>query len=337
MHGNIKGDKMFRYAMKAAAHSEAQLADRIDKFKKIKMSPVLELFFPGFEDLVRNPERLIRNCLNFKGCKYMVHFPIIDIKSGYFFDAYNDETVLIKMLLDFCRVINSDTLVIHRCCGFSVDIGKDEAEKVFFEKATLWNDMAGKKRVRILIENYGFVWMPEAMGIEYLSSPLDHFFPWDMIRFNEARRKAGLENIGILLDMAHAVISSNMFNMLKTHPSLRPDPRFGNIYGDDLDKTDLLKVDDFIHSFISYFHISDSFIWQAKDGTDDMERYLVTESLAIGKGNIDYAAIFKGLNGDKLLVMEIDPEDGDYTDNAAQLEGIEYFKAIFNRRDCVCA
>jgi len=315
---------MFCYAMKAAAGSNLQLDDRIRSFEKISKEPVIELFVSGFEELKdNNREKLVRNCLRFKNCAYLVHFPIFDVKNNYLYDAYNEEAERLIILLGFCREINSKALIMHRCYGFNQEIEKVVAEKAFWEKLTLWIETAKEKDVKLLIENYGFVWLPESLGGGYVTSPIDHFFPWDIVRFNENIKRNKLDNVGVILDIAHAVLSSNMFNMLKAYPELNSDKRFLNIYTDDLKKTDFLSPDDFIYDFIDYFHISDSFIWQPQDGLSNVDKFLCSEGMPIGKGNINYNKILKKISKEKTLVMEIEPENGDYNNNISQLEAIE--------------
>ena len=316
--------------MKAAAGSKSQLFDRIEKFKKIKMRPIVELFLPGFRDITGNSSMLVENCFRFGGCRYLVHFPIYDVESGYIYDGYDEKTERVELLLDFCKRINADALIMHRCCGFDREIKKKEAEEKFLEKLILWNRLAEERGMRILIENYGFVWLPELFGREYAVSPLDHFFPWDISQFNRNITEFGLGNSGVILDLAHAVLSSNMFNMLKKHPQLSSDRRFANIYPDDLDKKGLLQAGDFIFDFIDYFHISDSFVWHPEDGLSNLKKYLYTENLPIGEGNIDYKEIFKDISEDKTIVMEIDPGNDDHSNNLSQLEAIEKFEKFFN-------
>lgn len=329
---------MFHYAMKAATSSKLQLLDRINKFEKLKMEPIIELFLSGSGDIFsKNRDKLVENCSQFTNCEYLVHFPIYDIENKYIYDPYNEEENKVRILLDFCEEINSNVLIMHRCYGFNIGIGKAEAEDKFLTNVTLWNGLAKEKNVTILIENYGFVWLPESLGKEYVTSPLDHFFPWDIIKFEGAINRLHLNCIGILLDIAHAVLSSNMFNMLKKHPELSSDRRFRNIYAEDLEKKDLLKVNDFIFDFIDYFHISDSFIWYPGDGFNNLKKYLYTENLAIGKGNINFTDIFKTVAHEKVMVMEINPGNGNYNNNVSQLKAIERFKYFFKKGDRQCA
>ena len=318
---------MFKYAMKAAAKSEAQLLNRISSFEKLQLSPSIELYLSGSEDIFNtNNSFIVKNCLKFPECEYAVHFPIFDFATKYIYDAYNSEDEKLKIVLDFCQRINSRSLVMHRCFGFNKGIDKVQAENKFLDKVVKWNQMAKESDLKILVENYGFVWLPAGFDMEYVLSPLDHFFPWDIIQFYNNLTRLNLGNIGILLDIAHAVLSTNMFNMLQRHPEMRRDKRFQNIYNDDLKNKDSLGVEDFIYNFINYFHISDSFIWVEENGVSDLKKYISTENLPIGQGNINYLELFKNISGNKAMIMEINSENGDHVNNISQSKAVELFR-----------
>lgn len=325
---------MFQYAMKAAAGSEAQLRHRVECFKKLGIEPLIELYLSGSADVLE-PERnsVIRNCRNFNECKYIVHFPIMDAKTGYVYDGYEDEREKLEAVLDFAGEIDAGELIMHCCYGFGRDIPKEEAIERFFEKVAVWNDLANSRSLKILLENYGFVWLPDGFGKDYVVSPIDHCFPWDMARMHERIEQWGLHSVAILLDVAHAVLSSNMFNMKKTCPGLAADGRFRNISKDDVGRKDFLKVGDFVFDFIDYFHISDAFVWKPENGIDNMRKYLYTENLPIGKGNVDFIEITKDTKGSEVMVMEINPENGDHANNISQCEAIKWFQKTFKGED----
>lgn len=319
--------------MKAAAKSEAQLADRVSSFNILQAEPVIELYLSGTDDVFGdNKEEIIENCKKFSRCEYIVHFPIYDLATKYIYDAFNDENEMLDSLLDFCTEIKSNVLIMHRCFGFNKEIQKIEAEERFFEKVILWNKLAYNKKTKILIENYGFVWLQDGLGCEYVVSPLDHFFPWDIKDFYKNISSLNLNNIGILLDISHAVLSSNMFNMMQKHPKLKHDKRFKNIYDCDLKQNEGLRIEDFIFDFIEYFHVSDSFTWRPEDGINDLKKYLYTENLPIGSGNIDFLNIFRNIKRNKTIIMEINPENGNHIKNVSQLKAVEYFKKNLDQR-----
>lgn len=324
--------------MKAAARSKPQIADRVRGFGTLGINPIVELHLFGSAD-VFGPDRneTIRNCRSFSGCEYIVHFPILDPGAGYIYDPYNDEKEKLMSVLDFCKEIEAQRVIMHRCFGFNREVDKLEAEEKFLDRIAEWNRLTEGADMLMLIENYGFVWLPDGFDVDYITSPLDHFFPWDLIEFRENLVERGFHNVGILLDVAHAVLSSNMFNMLKIHPELRNDGRFRNIGDNDLSKRGHLSAGDFVLDFIDYFHVSDSFVWNEEDGIGDIKKYLYSEGLPIGGGSIDYRSFFKKADRDKTMIMEIDPANGDYANNTSQVEAIEFFRAIADKGDMVCA
>jgi sugar phosphate isomerase/epimerase len=322
--------------MKAAGRSRAQMKDRIKKFDALGITPAVELHLAGLDDILEGASDIKRNCLEYKDCEYIVHMPVTDARSGYIFDMYNDESFNLKRAFDLCNGIKSRTLVLHRCFGFDMGLDRFRSEKGFFEKVVKWDALAKEHGIKVLFENYGFVWLPEGLGKEFIVSALDHFFPWEIKAFSDNLHRYGLDNTGVLLDTAHMAISSNMFNVLKTLPGMKQDGRFKSICEDDLERTDWLKIKDFIFDLVGHFHISDSFVWGRADGTSDMRKFLYSEGLPVGKGNIDFDGIFKGITGDKMFIMEIEPEDGDYNNNVAQMEAVKNFMRMFGRRAGAC-
>ncbi len=326
-----------RYAMKAAPFYAEQMSDRAVKFEHIGVKPAVELHLFGSRD-VFSKSRIIaeENCKIIHNCDFIVHFPIFDFDTGYIFDAASFDMSLFGQVLDFCNNIDSHYLIMHRCFGFEANMEKKEAEEKFLNIVAEWSKMAADGNIHLLIENYGFVWLPEVLNKSFVTSPLDHFFPWDMERFLKMSEALKLCNVDILLDIAHASLSCNMFNMLKNNDSLKHDDRFVNINEQDLMMKDILSVNDFILDTTHFFHISDTFVWKVSSGLDNMKKYLCTENLPIGKGDVDFPALFNNLSGENWMIMEIDPEDGNYSDNSAQLNGITYFMELFKEGEpCV--
>src|SRR5437667_326272 len=66
------------------------------------------------------------------------------------------------------------------------------------------------------IENLGFYWLRPRTERRYIISALDHFFPWEMIEFADYVFSRGLANVHLAVDVAHAAISANMFNLLRS-------------------------------------------------------------------------------------------------------------------------
>ncbi|HNY72398.1 MAG TPA: TIM barrel protein [Syntrophales bacterium] len=320
----------FKYGMKAAVFP-SQLQDRRESFRRLGLPPVIELHLFGARDVFHPEAAAFMSGVRRLGeaCRFIVHFPIMDVETGYLFDAIDDDPDKLTKVLAFTEGIGAAELVMHCCYGFNRDIPKQEARRGFIERVARWNDLAAPKGVRILLENYGFVWLPPGLGAEYAVSPLDHCFPWDMAILAEAVGKLGLGSVGFLLDTAHAVLSANMFNMRQRHGHLAGDVRFGNIYAEDLAQAEYLTAADFVNGFIEYFHVSDACRWRPDDGLDEMDKYLYTEGLPIGRGNVDFAELLGKVRGDETLIMEIDPENGDHGHNVSQYEAVVRLRKIF--------
>ena len=324
--------------MKAAPRYPEQIRNRIAGFAQLGLPAVIELHLFGLEELHEGLQRTVEACRAFEGVEYIVHIPLTDKASGYIFDVQTESGKHIRAALDLCTLINAKELVLHRCFGFDKGFTKAEAERGFQEKVRLWDGWAREKGVHIVYENYGFVWLPQGLGKDHLVSPLDHFFPWDMAGFTGFVKKNDLKNTGMLLDLAHACLSANMFNLLKADPGFSGDPRFGNIYPEDLARSACLRVEDFLVEGIEYFHVSDAYVWQAAAGVGDVKKYLYTEGLPVGKGTIGYPVILDRLKGGKTLVMEIEPEHGDHVNNQAQLTGAKLFRdRYFKEGEFLCA
>ena len=322
-----------RYGMKAAPYYLDQLIDRVEKYKQLGMKPAIELHLFGSRDIFGKSRKMVeKNCRRIPECDYITHFPIFDLDTGYIYDAATLDVSILEKVFDFCSAIGSHYLVMHRCFGFGSDLKKEKADEGFLEMVINWDKEGADRGIRILIENYGFVWLPKEFHKEFVSSPIDHFFPWDIERFIKKTDKLGLDHVGVLLDIAHASLSCNMFNMLKKDTVLKDDKRFQNIFEEDLFRTDSLSIGDFILDSIHFFHISDTFTWSPADGMENMRKYLYTENLPIGEGNLDFPGFIDRFQEGSWMIMEIDPEDGNYTDNRAQLSAIKYFMKVLKRR-----
>lgn len=320
----------FKYGMKAAADSIAQIRDRISKFNILRLRPVIELFLRGLKYMDGHCKaEIAKICSQFPECQFFVHFPIASSKDRYIFDPHNKETnAQIRLALDFCCFIGSKALITHRCFGFNTCMGKRIAQQEFAERIICWDKMARERNIRIFIENYGFVWLPKGFAKHFISSPLDHFFPWEIANFHEEvilGRNA--RNIGIVLDLAHAVLSSNMYNFIKEYPHLRGDARFSNISDEDLSRVNHLCCEDFIFDFIDYFHVSDAFVWKKNQGLNNINKFIFSEGLPIGTGNIDYRNIFRMIaNKQATLIMEINSTSEDEENNFDQFEAVRLFR-----------
>jgi len=320
----------FHYGMKAAPLFPGQIRNRVQSFQRLGLPKVIELHLFGLADVFADLGPLLSGINRFIGeCRFIVHYPIMDVRTGYLFDAFGDHEEKLKKVLEFTKAVGGRELVMHCCYGFNSDMSKGDAMTGFLEKLGRWNDLAEAHGVRILLENYGFVWLPKGMGAEFVVSPLDHLFPWDREYIVGVTKSKGMGAVGFLLDTAHAVLSSNMFNMRKKHKELEGDLRFRNVYPEDLERRGFLSPENFVGEDIEYFHVSDAFVWRGEDGLKDLGRWLCKENLPIGKGNVDFEKIMAKAKGNETVIMEIDPEDGDHENNLSQYEAVVRFREKF--------
>ena len=325
-----RGSSDRKYGMKAAPLYPEQLADRIGKFNALGIDPLIELHLFGGKD-VFDPgvvKKMIENCNKYKA-EYYVHFPVQDADGFGVFDPAIHPDAYFEEVLNFSRSIGAKGMIMHRIYGIDMPDNKENAVKDFNARLIKWGEKAHP--LAIYLENYSFIWLPKEFKQEYVVSPLDHFFPWEMAETIKLIKDNNIRNIFVMVDIAHAVITSNMFNLLKSRSSLKNDPRFSNISSQDLAQTDQLSPKDFLVKGIApYFHVSDSFVWRQRDGLNDLHKYMCSEGLPIGKGNIDFTDLFGNLANGAVMIMEIFPEDGDHANNKSQLKAIEWFKICEN-------
>lgn len=334
--------------MKGAVLYENQLLDRSRKFNTLGLPILIELHTFGKSDLDSNDgfKKCVENCDKIKR-EYEVNFVVHvtpqdpEIVTRKKFDL---EQVL--RTIEFAQIIDSKEVVLHRYYGFKKDsnglMPKSEAEQEFNEIILNISRMYGG--VAMHIENFGFVWLPPVEKEIYLVSPLDHFFPWEIKRFQEFLKEQNITNVTPMVDIAHATLSSNMFNLLRTNYNrFRVDPRFANITEEDLDQKRILEPYEYIRSGIQYYHISDAIF--ANEGFDfesvDVEGHinknllvwLTTESKPLGKGNLDFKRLMEIIGGNRaenlILTAEIDPGEGStYDDNKSQEEAIKILRNL---------
>jgi len=319
-----------KYGMKAAPLYPDQMADRVDKFAKLGIDPVIELYLFGVKD-VFDPETLNVLCENCKrfNAEYYVHFPVQDAEGYGVFDPAAHSDAYFEKVLDFSRKIGAKGIIMHRIFGIGILDNKEKAVQEFNARLMQWGRMAYP--LSIYLENYSFIWLPGEFKQDYVTSPLDHFFPWEITETIKFINDQKMQNISVLVDIAHAVISANMFNLLKSNSVLRKDRRFSNIFAQDLARAEHLSPKDFlVDGIASYFHVSDSFIWGPADSLNDLDRYLYSEGLPIGKGNIDFVDLFSNVPERAIMMMEIVPENGSHANNMDQLRAVEWFKLCKN-------
>jgi sugar phosphate isomerase/epimerase len=116
----------------------------------------------------------------------------------------------------------------------------------------------------------------------------------------------------------------------------RGDKRFANITMAEEKESQSLTIDDFIKEAHSpYLHISDSILFGEDDRySKNIDVYLKSEGLSLGRGNIDFDSIMNTVLDNKIditLILEIEPIDGNQNNNLAQFEGIKTLQSIRER------
>jgi len=324
-----------QYGMKAAPVSIEQLCDRVNKFTMLEMRPVIELHLLGGTDIFnKNGLKIcIENCESIRPYQpiFIVHFPHQDI-SGKIFDPFVDGDEPVLKVLDFSNSISATAIVMHRYYCLDKDLSFDEAEQLFNQRLQGWADGARQRNLSVLVENNGFLWLPTRFNKEYAVTALDHFFPWEIRRFNAFLKSKDISNVFPVIDIAHATLSINMLKLWHKFQEFRGDKRFANITMAEEKESQSLTIDDFIKEAHSpYLHISDSILFGEYDKyPKNIDIYLKSEGLSLGRGNIDFDGIMNTVLDNKIdttFILEIDPIDGNQNNNTAQLEGV---KALLN-------
>lgn len=321
-------------AFKAAGADAAQLQDRARRAARLGCELALEMHTFGARDLgsLEGRQQLSDNLRRLQDehprLRLTVHIPPqqISVVTRTAFDA-----IQVEQTLGFAAQIGAEAVILHRYWNlkspddYSRPPTRDEAtfafNEIMVEIGRAW------PQVSVLVENLGFFFYLPRSPENYCWSVLDHFFPWEILAFSDAMRDRGVLNVRPMVDLAHATLSANMFN-LKRHgtPEQRRDPRLRSIVDDDLERASALQPLDFVSGVPDYLHLSDS--WQLEpappiphaDGA--VERGLTSEGLEVGAGNIPWrelAELYSRARATALWVLEVDPAAGEtQADNGAQ-------------------
>jgi hypothetical protein len=246
--------------------------------------------------------------------------------------------------IEFADRVGADAIVLHRYWGLVFGEGAPRAvDKATAEAA--FNDVVKKlagaaNGKRLLVENVGHYSLLPRDGRNYLSGPLDHFFPWEIARFRDFVRREGLDNVEPFVDVAHAALSSNLFNRKRVaYSSLREDPRFAWIDEEDLQQAEWLEPFDFVDGDMPYLHASDAILLDrdliARDVLDEMvlTRSIVSEGLEIGAGSLPFESLPDRFGHAGTIVLEVDPAAGEsHVENGAQRRSMEALREIYRKR-----
>lgn len=331
------------FALKAALADYAQLDARASFLDRSRRPVRLELHTFGARDL-DSPTGLSTARANIARltdsyfvASLVVHVPVqsVALVTTTDFDAGQCERAIA-----FAQEIGAEAVVLHRYFGL---VAGDAAPRVASraEAADAFNDILrglarGAGGVRLLVENIGHYWILPR-GQAYLSGPLDHFFPWEIVAFREFLRREHLAGVEPFVDIAHATLSANMFNRRRRQPGLTArDPRFAWITEDDLQRAERLTPLDFVEAAMPYLHVSDAlFLAEADCRRADLPEATLTdaitrEGLEIGAGNLPFAHLPPRVGTAANLVLEVEPgPDETHVSNGAQLRSLERLERLF--------
>ena len=342
-----KDNLMVDFSLKAAAIDADQLAARGQAMAALGLPIRLELHTFGARD-IDAPDTFERACANVARFRsdhpastLVVHVPLQSVKLVTSRDFDSDQCL---RSIEFADRIGASSIVLHRYWGLVFGEGaprvadKRAAEAAFNEVVRdLAQAAAGK---RLLVENVGHYSLLPRDGKNYLSGPLDHFFPWEIARFRDFARAEGLTNVEPFVDVAHATLSANLFNRKRAaYDATRGDPRFAWISDEDLDASDWLESFDFVDADMPYLHVSDAVRLDRAQVTaphldvDDLTRSIVSEGLELGTGSLPFADLPDHFGDRGTIVLEVDPAPGEgHVDNGAQRRSLERLRAIYAAR-----
>lgn len=333
------------FYLKGAGCDLEQLADRAGRLRRLGLPIRLELHTFGASDLdtpdgralVQSNVRALRD--KYGPLELFVHVPLQKVPIVTRID-YDSEQV--NQSLALARDLQARAVVMHRYWGLTLGdssprCSRDEAIAGFNAVVSELSRAAGP--VMLLVENVGHYSLLPRDGRHYLRGPLDHFFPWEIADFHRFLDTHGLHNVAVLIDVAHATLSANMFNLRRRECSLRTDPRFHWILDEDLGRTLALHPYDFIDQRIRYLHVSDSRMLTEAElrapclPDEVLTAAICSEGLEVGRGNLPWGQLPAHVPHSASIVLEVDPGAGEtYSDNGAQERSLVALQHLF--RDC---
>ncbi len=330
-----------RIALKGALADPAQLADRLARLAALGLPARLELHVSRADDFLGEGERRVRQLRAEAGdpVELLVHIPpqSVPVVTRTAFDAGQ-----VAATLAFAQAVGAGAVVMHRYHGLALGSApahgtRAEAEAAFNEAV---RDLARQAPdVTLLVENLGHYHLAPRGGGAYLSGPLDHFFPWEIAAFQDYAARERLDNVRVLVDVAHATLSANMFNLRRHRPEAAADDRFRWITDADLQRAATLHPFDFVLPGIGHLHVSDSVLltsadWAGWPANDRLAAALTAEGMEVGTGTLPWTALPNrfGAEASPLLVMEVEPGPGEsHRANAAQERSARRLMGTFGR------
>lgn len=329
------------FSLKAAAIDYGQLEDRSRRLRRLGLPVALELHTFGGRDVdsqdgrraaLENLARL-RDAVGEAALTVHVPYQSVDRVTREDFDSGQ-----VERSIAFAGEAGARSVVVHRYWGLVFGDApprttRAEATAGFNESVRRLARAAGG--MRLLVENVGHYSLLPRDGRHFLSGPLDHFFPWEIAAFRAYLDAERLANVGVFVDVAHATLSANLFNIRRAGGAAAADRRFDWITDDDLERAEVLHPFDFVDPAMDYLHVSDSRLLAAGEWRAPGEALLVeatcSEGMEIGTGNLPWAALPARLGGaDATVVLEVEPGPGDsHVSNGAQERSLLRLREVF--------
>mgnify|MGYP003679277732 CR=1 FL=1 len=332
---------MVSFALKGAVIDYPQIEARAKCLSHAGLPLCLELHTFGHRDLYDSERR--KACLSnltrleeeFGNADLTVHIPFqdVDTVTSELFDARQ-----VADTLEFAQQCGSGRIVMHRYWGMmhgDTPPRSSRAEATAGFNETIRELSLLAPEVALLVENMGHYFLASRKPDDYLAGPLDHFFPWEIAEFSAYLDTHEITNVFPFVDVAHATLTSNLFNYRRQLPSGTDLPAyFSGITNDDLDRASNLHPFDFVDEAMPWLHISDSRLTHCAADQNIPQEALTCEGLEIGVGNLPFSELPERLAGgasDTVLLLEVEPGDGEtYVDNGAQYRSLERLRRYFS-------
>lgn len=333
---------MPNFYLKGAGRDLEQLADRAARLQRLGLPIRLELHTFGASDVDTAGERarvqsnLRRLREKFGPLELLIHVPLQKVPVV---TRMNYDSEQVSQSLALAQDLQAHAVVMHRYWGLTLGdasprCSRDEAIAGFNATVIELSREAGA--ITLLVENVGHYSLLPRDGHHYLCGPLDHFFPWEIAEFHSFLEANGLHNVAVLIDVAHATLSTNMFNIRRRLPSIRTDPRFRWILEEDLARARALHPFDFMDPRIRYLHVSDSCLLSEAElcaprlPAEVLTAAICTEGLEVGRGNLPWRQLPIHVPHSASIVLEVDPGTGEtHSKNGAQERSLVALQNLF--------
>lgn len=333
------------FSLKAAAIDYDQLADRASRLERAGLPVRIELHTFGDRDVESNEGRkqVFENIQRLRevygDVELVVHVPYQSVQQITKIDFDKEQ---VKNSIDLAHEVDARAVVMHRYWGLTFGDAPSRSSRK--EATAGFNEVmrelsAYAEDMCLLVENVGHFSLLPRDGKNFLSGPLDHFFPWEIKDFREYLHAEGLSNVDVFVDVAHATLSANIFNICHRYPHYREeDPRFRWVTQTDLEQCSSLHPFEFVDREMTYMHASDSHLLTSvdMDGPVISENLIISatcmEGLEVGSGTLPWSELPTAFSTqrDAVIVLEVEPADGEtHLENGAQERSLLKLKDVF--------